>query len=44
LVDGDLMTVYRGDDGRLWVRHTEEFEDGRFEDIPRRNPGTGGGG
>jgi len=33
LVDGDLMTVYRGDAGRLWVRHVEEFSDGRFVPI-----------
>lgn len=33
LVDGSEMIVYRGDDGRLWVRQIDEFEDGRFEDV-----------
>lgn len=33
LVDGDPMTVYRGDDGGFWVRHSDEFGDGRFEDV-----------
>lgn len=33
LVDGSSMVVYRGDDGKLWVRREEEFEDGRFEEV-----------
>jgi len=32
--DGDKVVVYRGDDGRLWVRFPDEFEDGRFEEVP----------
>lgn len=39
LVDGSEMIVYRGDDGRLWVRPIDEFEDGRFEDVPSRECG-----
>lgn len=33
---GDLavVTIYRAEDGSLWVRPTEEFEDGRFEAVP----------
>jgi hypothetical protein len=31
--EGDILTVYRGEDGKLWARHTEEFRDGRFERI-----------
>lgn len=31
--EGDRITVYRGEDGRLWARFTDEFEDGRFEEI-----------
>ena len=27
------MIVYRGEDGQLWVRPTDEFEDGRFEAL-----------
>ena len=31
--DGDSITVYRGTDGKLLVRFTDEFRDGRFETI-----------
>jgi hypothetical protein len=34
LVDGSAMVIYRGDDGRLWVREEGEFEDGRFAALP----------
>ena len=34
LVDGETVTVYAGDDdGRVWVRSTEELTDGRFDAI-----------
>ena len=37
-VDGDLdnekVVVYRGEDGRVWVRPEYEFNDGRFERLP----------
>ena len=33
VVDGSAIVIYRGDDGRLWVREECEFEDGRFEDV-----------
>lgn len=36
-VEGDLLTVYRGTDGKLWARFRDEFHDGRFEIVPR-NP------
>ena len=29
--EGDRLVVYRGDDGRLWARDPDEFNDGRFE-------------
>jgi hypothetical protein len=29
--DGRRLTVYRGEDGKLWVRFTDEFRDGRFQ-------------
>jgi Lar family restriction alleviation protein len=33
--DGSRLTIYQCDtDGRLWARFTEEFEDGRFEEMP----------
>jgi hypothetical protein len=33
LCEGDEIIFYRGDDGRLWCRRVEEFEDGRFEAV-----------
>jgi hypothetical protein len=33
VVDGSEMVIYRGEDGRLWVREVSEFEDGRFEKV-----------
>lgn len=29
--DGTAVVVYRGDDGRVWVRPASQFDDGRFE-------------
>ena len=41
-VDGDLdmekVTVYRGQDGQVWVRPDYEFNDGRFEVISALTP------
>lgn len=36
--DGEEIVIYRGDDGRYWVRPRTEFEDGRFEFVS--NPTT----
>ena len=36
LVDGSAMVIYRGDDGRFWVREESEFEDGRFVRVAPR--------
>lgn len=33
-VDMREIAIYRGDDGALWVRPIEEFNDGRFEPLP----------
>lgn len=33
LCDGVTMVIYRGDDGKLWVRGEAEFMDGRFEIV-----------
>ena len=32
--DEASVTVYRDHDGKLWVRETAEFNDGRFEVLP----------
>ena len=40
IADGDRLTIYRGEDGKLWCRFTDEMRDGRFE--PSR-PQTKGG-
>jgi hypothetical protein len=34
LRDDDLMVVYRGADGRLFIRAANEFYDGRFTPLP----------
>jgi len=34
---GTEVVVYRGeDDGKIWVRPSEQFFDGRFEELPRK--------
>ena len=33
IYEGDRLTVYRGQDGRLWARPEAEFNDGRFEAV-----------
>lgn len=36
IADGDQITVYQAEtDGKLYVRFTDEFEDGRFDEIER---------
>jgi hypothetical protein len=42
LVDGSSMVVYRGEDGRIWVREESEFEDGRFERLELPTPAADG--
>ena len=34
LIEGDTLVIYRGEDGKLWARQEDEFEDGRFEALP----------
>lgn len=34
LADGEELVLYKGGDGRYWVRRSEEFHDGRFELMP----------
>ena len=33
LCDDDALIVYHGEDGQLWVRFPDEFNDGRFEEL-----------
>lgn len=33
LTDYEVVVVYRGVDGQLWVRRKSEFYDGRFEEL-----------
>lgn len=35
LREDDRLTVYQGEDGQLWARFTDEFNDGRFVAIDR---------
>ncbi|SCM79800.1 hypothetical protein KL86PLE_90646 [uncultured Pleomorphomonas sp.] len=42
--EGDKLTIYRAaEDGKLWWRFPDEFEDGRFEDIKPFDPATSPG-
>lgn len=33
IYEGDTLTVYHDDKGKLWLRFPDEFSDGRFEDL-----------
>lgn len=44
ILEGHFVVVYRAEDGKLWVRPTEEFYDGRFERIPLPEPAPQEGG
>ena len=33
VAEGNILVIYRGDDGRLWSRREDEFADGRFERV-----------
>jgi hypothetical protein len=37
-VDGAELVIYRGEDGRIWVRPEHEFCDGRFERMAPAPP------
>lgn len=38
--DGTVMVVYRGEDGRIWIRPAEQFDDGRYEQVDDRSDST----
>ncbi|MBK3406249.1 hypothetical protein H0176_23740 [Methylorubrum populi] len=42
LHEGMKLTVYRGSDGKLWCRFTDEMRDGRFVPAPPASSGQGG--
>jgi hypothetical protein len=33
VVKGSRLVIYRGEDGKLWARQEDEFEDGQFEEV-----------
>ena len=43
LADGDRVVIYRGDDGSLWPRRQEDFDDGRFRPLDATGPEGGHG-
>lgn len=44
LVDMEVVTVYIGKEGDLWVRRKTEFEDGRFSRVEPYEPSISNGG
>lgn len=32
IMEGDNLTIYKGEDGKLWARFPDEFNDGRFKE------------
>lgn len=34
--EGDMLTIYVGENGKPWARPIEEFNDGRFENVEDR--------
>lgn len=40
LTDYDEVTIYRKEDGTLWVQSKSEFEDGRFHSLPAAPTGA----
>lgn len=39
-LDDAPVTIYRGEDGAVWVRPTNEFNDGRFEPVDSKGKTT----
>lgn len=38
--DDEVLVIYRAEDGRVWARPVDEFNDGRFEPLPAPPQGT----
>ena len=41
LIEGDKLVIYRGQDGKLWARDAQEFDDGRFARLATPNGSEG---
>lgn len=36
IMEGEVLTIYRGNDGKMWARPVNEFFDGRFVKLEKK--------